>query len=230
MHIFGAPASPAIQLVHRPQVLSWDAAGSWPQERLRPYGDEIAATFAGVDGDGLSFRLSCGLGPTTNLEAAGDLDNLLVPVVDALGRSRFIAAWGAKDAGTASTLAVGPALDLDPAHLAGWDHAAVRTTASAGGEAWKQQIAEQLAGCAPVPSTEAVAMVIAFDVGPGRAWHNLWKPAIDAAGQILGVPGPRRWHPRDGRIVELGLSVAANPSLGWSVGLRYWWQARAWPE
>jgi len=71
-------------------------------------------------------------------------------------------------------------------------------------------------------------MVIAFTVGAGRAWPNLWKPAIDATGQILGLPGPRRCHPRDGRIVELGLSVEVDPSLGWDIRLRCWWQARNW--
>lgn len=228
MPIFGPPAEPAILLVHRPQVLSWDAAGSWSQERLRPYRDEIAASVAAVDGEGLSFRLSCGLGPTANLEAAGDLDNLLVPVIDALGRSRFVAAWGAKDAGTTSTLGVGAPTELDAAHFADWSHAAVHTTASAGGHVWKQQIADQLAGCDPVPLADAVAMVVSFTVGPGRAWHNLWKPAIDATGQILGVSGPRGWHPRDGRIVELGLSVEVDPSLGWEIGVRYWWQPRPW--
>ena len=228
MTLYGPPAASPIQLAHRPQVLSWDAAGSWPQERLRPYRQEIAASFAGVEGDNLSFRLSCGLGPTASLEAAGDLDNLLVPVIDALGRSRFVGAWGAKDARAASTLAVGPPTRIDPATLAAWHHVAVHTKASAGTEAWKQEIAAQLVACTPIPPSDAVAMVIAFTVGAGRAWPNLWKPAIDATGQILGVPGPRRWHPRDCRIVELGLSVEVDPSLGWDILLRYWWQARNW--
>ena len=69
---------------------------------------------------------------------------------------------------------------------------------------------------------------MAFRVGPGRAWHNLWKPAIDALGVVLGVPGPRRWHPRDGRITELGLTVEVIEALGWDVLIDYWWQARPW--
>jgi len=43
-----------------------------------------------------------------------------------------------------------------------------------------------------------VRMELGFTVGPVRGWMNLWKPTLDALGQILGharplVPGaPRR--------------------------------------
>jgi hypothetical protein len=224
--VLGPPAGDGIELLQRPQVLSWDAAGTWAQQRLIPYRKEIADRFAGVTGDALSFRLDCGLGPTGNLEAAGDLDNLLIPVVDALGRSRFVAAWGTKNDGTRSQLAVGPPIALLPESLDRWAHARVLTTVSPSSEAWKQQIADQIASAPPLPARGAAALIVAFRVGPGRAWHNLWKPAIDALGHVLGLPGPRRWHPRDGRIVELGLSSQLDPSLAWNVVIDYWWQQR----
>lgn len=222
----GPPASNGIELRHRPQVLSWDAAGTWAQQRLIPYRKEIAAQFAQVTGDSLSFRLDCGLGPTTNLEAAGDLDNLLIPVIDALGRPRFVAAWGTKNAGTVSRLAVGPPTALPRDSLGKWGHARVLTTASPSTEAWKQQIADQVASAPALPARGSAALIVAFQVGPGRAWHNFWKPSIDALGHVLGLPGPRRWHPRDGRIIELGLSAQVDASLGWNIVIDYWWQPR----
>ena len=224
--VLGPPTGEGMELRHRPQVLSWDASGTWAQQRLIPYRKEIADRFAHVTGDSLSFRLDCGLGPTTNLEAAGDLDNLLIPVIDALGRPRFVAAWGSKNAGTVSRLAVGAPTEISRAALADWAHARVTTTVSPSTEAWKQQIADQVASAPPLPARGGAALIVSFKVGPGRAWHNLWKPAIDALGHVLGLSGSRRWHPRDGRIVELGLSSQLDPSLGWNVVIDYWWQGR----
>jgi hypothetical protein len=48
-------------------------------------------------------------------------------------------------------------------------------------------------------------MQLSFTVGSSRNWLNLWKPAIDALDPILGSTPSRSWHPRDGRIIELGL-------------------------
>jgi hypothetical protein len=225
--ILGPPASSPAVLEHRPQVLSWDAPQTWAQQRLIPYRAEIAKLFAHLDGDPLSFRLDCGLGPTSDVEAAGDIDNLLVPVVDALGPHRFVAAWGTKNAGMESRLAVGSPTQIAPSHFDGWGHAAVRTTTSSSTSAWKAEIASQVAAGTPLPATGAAALVIAFAIGPGRAWHNLWKPAIDSLGQVLG-PGPRQWHPRDGRITELGLCVRTEPRLGWAIAMDIWWQPRPW--
>lgn len=60
-----------------------------------------------------------------------------------------------------------------------------------------------------------VSLQVAFTVGARRNWLNLWKPTIDAMEQILGRSQPeRQWHPRDGRIVELGLHHAIDPALG----------------
>lgn len=223
--LHGPPSTPSIVLEHRPQVLSWDAPDTWAQQRLIPYRSEITEHFGTVEGDGLSLRLDCGLGPTNNVETAGDLDNFLVPVIDALGPRRFVAAWGSKDAGTVSRLAVGPPTPLPTTSLDGWHHASVRTSTSASTTAWKAEIAAQVAHATPLASTGAAALIIAFVVGPSRAWHNLWKPAIDALGQILG-PGPRQWHPRDGRITELGLSVQVDPILVWAIAIDFWWQPR----
>jgi hypothetical protein len=83
--------------------------------------------------------------------------------------------------------------------LAAWEHAQVRTTASGGSEAWKEQIAVQMLAARPLPATGDAELVVAYRVGPRRSWLNLRKPSIDALGSVLGS-GSRRWHPRDGRI------------------------------
>jgi hypothetical protein len=67
---------------------------------------------------------------------------------------------------------------------------------------------------------------IAFRVGPHRNWANLWKPAIDALGGVLGVDNPARpFAPRDDRITELGLQHSIDPSLGHAVQVGVWWRS-----
>ena len=42
-----------------------------------------------------------------------------------------------------------------------------------------------------------------------------WKPTIDALDRLLGRTLPdREWHPRDGRIIELGLHRTIDGTLG----------------
>jgi hypothetical protein len=221
----GPPAAVAVALDHRPQLLSWDAADHPNQARLVPYREEIGARFGHLAASlpVVAVDLSCGLGPTSDLDAAGDLDNLLVPVVDALGRRGVVAAWASKDTGTRSRLGVGAPTPLPIADLAGWDHVSARTRSSASSTTWKQEIADQVAHARPLPLLGPAELVVAYRVGPGRAWINLWKPSIDSLGRIIGQ-GPRPWHPRDGRIVRLGLCLEIDPALGWDVVLDFWWR------
>lgn len=92
----------------------------------------------------------------------------------------------------------------------------VRTTASASTTAYKSQIHDQVAGRSPAPEGP-VTLELSFTVGR-RNWLNLWKPTIDALDPLLGpTSAGRDWHPRDGRIVELGLHCTQDPSLGYDV-------------
>jgi hypothetical protein len=89
----------------------------------------------------------------------------------------------------------------------------VRTTASAGGAQYKQQIRDALADAAQLPPGP-VALDVVFGVGPGRSWLNLWKPTIDALSPLLGADGTGRpWNPQDGRVVRLGLHRWAHDAL-----------------
>jgi hypothetical protein len=90
----------------------------------------------------------------------------------------------------------------------------VHTTASATTSAYKQQIRDQIADARPMPDG-AVALHLAFVVGPRRAWPNLWKATIDSLAVILGRDiGASEWNPRDGRVTELGLHHVVDPAAG----------------
>ena len=57
-------------------------------------------------------------------------------------------------------------------------------------------------------------------IGPRRNWLNLWKPTIDALDALLGQMVPAQpWHPREGRIVKLGLHQQVDNYLGHDVVL-----------
>ena len=59
-----------------------------------------------------------------------------------------------------------------------------------------------------------VRLELAFVVGPGRNWLNLWKQTIDSLDPLLGRTYPDRpWHPLDGRITELGMHLTVEPAL-----------------
>jgi hypothetical protein len=91
---------------------------------------------------------------------------------------------------------------------------AVRTSASASTTAYKQQIHDQTRGLDELVDGP-VTLQLAFAVGARRNWINLWKPTIDALDALLGRTRPDRdWHPRDGRITELGLDRTLDRSLG----------------
>src|SRR5260370_42657189 len=89
----------------------------------------------------------------------------------------------------------------------------VRTDTSSQSEAFKEQIRDQLGTAWPLPPGP-VQIQLCFTVGPSRNWLNLWKPTLDAFGQILGhAPAAAPWAPLDGRIVDLGLHCRVRPVM-----------------
>jgi hypothetical protein len=63
-----------------------------------------------------------------------------------------------------------------------------------------------------------VTLQVAFTVGPGRTWSNLWKPTIDVLGPVLGQDAhAKEWNILDGRITELGLYCCVDASAGHDV-------------
>lgn len=221
---FDRPHGEPIRLTTAPRLASWDASTHPAQVALREYLRAVSETLvsSSLPGSGLSLMLSVGLEPGVDPIGGGrDLDNYLFPLVHHLGSQRFDSVWGRKAVGH-SEIAVGDARELPEEHwLAGWKSAAAITRASASTTQWKEEILAQVIG---EPAEEGpVELHIAFRVGPTRNWANLWKPAIDALENVLGV-GPRRFHPRDDRVVILGLHRTVDPSLRNTVELGLKWR------
>ncbi|XVQ09601.1 hypothetical protein ACQP1W_44970 [Spirillospora sp. CA-255316] len=224
MPMYAMP-EPGSRLAVRPRLASWDAAGQPSQVRLEEFLADAARVCAlRLDQlpDPLALRLDVAIPARTPLLDQHDLDNYLLPLATHLSRTggrRFVSVWGTKRHAQDSYLAVAEAM---PADANAWHGQAfdVRTTAAADTTAFKEQIDQQLTEATLLPEGP-LRLHIAFLVGPRRQWPNLWKPTIDALGRFLGRPTPDRpWHPRDGRIVELGLSTHTDPSLGHHVALR----------
>jgi hypothetical protein len=202
----------------RPALASWDKAGSPGRVRQDAFiehacsaaADSIAAT-----PDPLSIWLDVGLPNEAPLLALNDLDNYLFPFVPTLAKRlgrQFTSVWASKRHAARSYVAVGPAVSVaDP----GGEYAfRVSTSVSAEKPAYKEAIRDQVTATTPLPEG-GVVLQLAFVVGPGRAWANLWKPTIDALGPILGRDdGAQQWNIRDGRITELGLHCTTDPDHG----------------
>ena len=75
------------------------------------------------------------------------------------------------------------------------------------------RVADQLAGSDPLPDGPVV-LEASFTVGPDRNWLDLWWSTLDGLGPVLGQsPTAPEFHPRDGRIVDLGLHCVVDGDL-----------------
>jgi len=216
---FAMPASPPLRLPVPPRLTSWNRASDPDQVRLAGYLDAAEAllrpSLDQLSGP-LALRLDVGLPSSASLLDQRDLDNYLFPLATRLSRADMGAlacVWGTKQHAGDSMVRLERAAPAAAAPPPGSCYT-VRTTAPGQSTAFKEQIREQLSGVAPIPAGP-VRMQLCFTVGPTRNWLNLWKPAIDAMGQILGraaTAGP--WSPLDGRIVDLGLHCRLNATIG----------------
>ena len=221
---FGRPESTPIRLRMPPRLASWNAAGHPDQVRLAAAladaEELLAPQLARLRGP-VALRLDVGLPSTVPLLAAHDLDNYLFPlaahVTGRLG-APLMSVSGTKQHSPESFVCIAPAV---AAAVPSADVTCeVRTTASATTPAFKQEISDQLAGAAELPPGP-VALELAFAVGTGRNWLNLWKQTIDSLDRLLGrTQGTRAWHPQDGRITKLGLHCTIDDALGHDVLMR----------
>jgi hypothetical protein len=218
---YAMPGHGWVPLVVRPELASWDRAGTPSQERLAAYLDQakgfVKPILAEAPGP-LALRLDIGLPQAVPLLNEHDLDNYLFPLVTALDRptgspSRLVTVWAHKRHAAESFLNVTSARPV--ADRQDWaTRMDVVTTASAASKAFKEQIHRQLKGVHELPAG-ALTVEIGYVTGTRRYWPNLWKPTIDALDPILGRTRPDRpWHPQDGRIVTLGLHHAVASELG----------------
>jgi hypothetical protein len=217
--MFAMPDGQPAQLPAMPRLASWNRADDPTQVRLEAY---LAAAeqlllprYEPMIGP-LALRLDIGLPPATPLLDQRDLDNYLYPLAARLSKTigpRLVSVWGTKQHRRASYARIEPAAPIHAPSSPGYRYT-VRTSTSSQSIAFKQQIHDQLTGAAPLPDGP-VSIQLSFTVGPGRNWLSLWKPTIDAQGRILGSTNPSRpWHPKDGRIVELGLHCQVDHTLG----------------
>ncbi|MEQ4209625.1 hypothetical protein [Actinopolymorpha sp. B9G3] len=216
------PDAQPVGLGLRPRLASWDASGHPAQVELRHYLEYASAALSPqlqTLRAPWALRLDVGLPEPVPLLDQHDLDNYLYPLARHLSSKTsesLVSAWCTKQHGSESSVRVEPA---EPAERADSARLQVRTTESAGTVAYKEQIREQIRSQAPLPDGP-VMLELAFVVSR-RNWLNLWKPTLDALDPLLGrTHEDRDWHPRDGRIVELGLHVVEDASVGHSVEIQ----------
>jgi hypothetical protein len=215
---YARPESASTRLRLQPRLASWNAAGHRDQVRLSAALDDAAAAVVPtLDGAAapLTLRLDVGLPLSVPLVAEHDLDNYAYPLAAHLAprvAKPIVSVWCTKQHSPHSFVRAESAA---PAGARGRGAITeVRTSASASTTAYKQQIHDQVVGTSPLPEGP-VALEIAFVVGPRRNWLNVWKPTIDALDLLLGRTRPDRdWHPRDGRITELGLHCTVDGAIG----------------
>lgn len=221
---YARPEGGAIQLRVHPRLASWNAAGHPDQLQLEAAlidTEQLLTPTIAQTLEPLALRLDVGLPFNVPLLGEHDLDNYLYPVTSYLAKrsgNQFLSVWGTKQHADRSFVrveSVRPITQLQPADY-NYD---VRTTSSGSSTAFKQEIFDQLVDAREL-AAGAVALQLSFVVGPRRNWLNLWKPTIDALGQLLGRTRPdRAWHPQDGRIADLGLHCVVDDALANDVAI-----------
>lgn len=205
------PEGESLVLRKVPRLASWNKSSDPDQVRLREYLEDTADLLRPSLLDGpWALRLDVGLPEGRDLTDMADLDNYALPLAAHLRTDDLVSVWCTKRLATTSTVLVAPARESSPPATA----FTVRTTASSQTTAYKEQVRAAVLGSPELPDG-AVHLQVSFAVGPRRNWLNLWKPTIDALDPLLGATRPgRAWHPKDGRVTDLGLHLSTDPDLG----------------
>lgn len=212
MRWYARPENHPQQLRITPRLASWNAANDPDQVRLRAYLDDTEALLATTQIDGLrALRLDVGLPPTRDLLDAADLDNYAYPLTRRLNDPDLVSVWCTKQHSAQSYVRIDSAREVSaPAS----NVFTVTTSASWEFRAAQEQIHAAVADAPELPAGP-VSLELSFVVGPRRNWVNLWKQTIDALDPLLGRTYPdRAWHPRDGRITELGMHRTVDHAAG----------------
>ena len=211
MRWYARPKGEKQQLRVAPRLASWNKADHPDQVRLRAFLDDAEGLLAASRVDGpWAVRLDVGLPAEQDLLDMADLDNYAHPLAFRLANPNLVSVWCTKQHSTQSFVRIEPAREV-PSPSTGV--LVARTTASVETPAYKEQIHAAVSDAAELPPGP-VRLELAFVVGPGRNWLNLWKPTIDALDPLLGRTLPDRdWHPRDGRITELGMHLTVDPAV-----------------
>lgn len=208
---FERPGGDAVVLRQTPRLASWNRATDPDQVRLREYLDDTKQLLEHRRVEGpWALALDVGLPAARDLTNMADLDNYAFPLAVHMGSAELVSVWCTKRHAESSTVRISQARETEPPEGV----VTVRTTASSQTKAYKEQVRAAVAHTPEIPGA-AVSVQIAFIVGPGRNWLNLWKATIDGLDPLLGrTREARDWHPKDGRITELGLHVTQDAALG----------------
>jgi hypothetical protein len=230
---YARPDGPSITLRSTPRLANWNRSGESGAVRLTralSYSEHLTDPQLAACSGPIALRFDVGLPGAARLLDERDLDNYLLPLTAHLaGRTPnpIVSVWGCKRYADETSLRIEPARRRqDPAED---DDAvlALTLTASAVGERDEfkagfrkeihDRVADRLAGSEPLPDGPVV-LEASFVVGPGRNWLDLWWSTLDGLGPVLGQsPAAPEFHPRDGRIVDLGLHGTVDPALGTDV-------------
>ena len=211
MRWYARPEGNNQQVRVAPRLASWDKADHPDQVRLRAFLDDTEALIAASRVDGpWALRLDVGLPTGRDLLGMADLDNYVYPLASHLKDPSLVSVWCTKQHCEQSFVRIEAAREMRPSPR---DVLVARTTASASTLAYKEQIHAAVADATELPAGP-VRLELAFVVGPGRNWLNLWKQTIDSLDPLLGRTRPdRAWHPLDGRITELGMHLTVDPAV-----------------
>ncbi|MGV0041667.1 hypothetical protein [Mycobacterium colombiense] len=199
-----------------PRLASWNKTNDPDQVRLRAFVDDTEELLDASRVDGpWALRLDIGLPTEVDLLKEKDLDNYASELAFRLqGRTPgLVSVWATKQHREQSFVGIEAAREVPPPET-GVLTATPTASYDRTDGAYKKQIHTTIAGVPELPSG-AIKLELAFLVGPGRNWINLWKPTIDSLEPLLGRDSTetRPWHPSDGRITELGMHLTVDPAL-----------------
>ena len=220
MRWYARPEGDSHQLRVAPQLASWEKAGHPDQVRLQAYLDDTEELLADSRIDGpRALRLDVGRPARRNLLHMADLDNYAYPLAYRLKEDlELVSVWCTKQHSEQSFVRIEAAREMPPPASSGVLLA--RPTSSYETTAYKQEVQAAVADAAELPDGP-VRLELAFVVGPSkfRNWLSLWKPTVDALEPLLGrdPSETRAWHPRDGRITELGMHLTVNPEFRYEI-------------
>ena len=216
MRWFARPEIEPLQLRHTARPACWEKADHPEQKRLQAYLGDTEDLVGGSRVAGpWALRLDVGAPATRDLlRDVADLDNYALPRAERINDSDLVSVWCTKQhhKHEQSFVRIDAAREVGPPS----DVLVVRTTASSTSPEYKDQIKASVADHGVVPDGP-VRLELSFVIG-NRGWLGLWKPTIDALDPILGRTfADHPYHPRDGRITELGMHLAVDRTLGYDV-------------
>ena len=229
---FERPEGAAVTLRSTPRLANWNRSGDTGGARLTralAFSEQLTDPLLAAAAGPIALRFDVGLPRAARLLDERDLDNYMLPLTAHLaGRTAqpIVSVWGCKRYADETSLRIEAARPRagEPEGAVGADGAidmTLRLRASGSRDDFKaafrkevhEQVGARLDGVDPLPDGPVV-LEASFVVGPGRSWLDLWWSTIDGLGPLLGQsPAQPEFHPRDARIVDLGLHRAVDPAL-----------------